>query len=96
MFLSRDKKKRIFNKIYFIHLFHWPLSVHLRGVQGGLLVHGLDPIDQSLENVGYVFQRAHIQNGKNVRVLVIVRAHQGQGIVQEVTPRRHHALARRQ
>lgn len=57
-------------------LFILPLSVHLWGVQRGLLVHGLYPVDESLENVGHVFQRAHVQDRKNVGVLVIVGAHQ--------------------
>lgn len=53
-----------------------PLSIHLWGIQSGLLVHGLNPVDKSLENVGHVFQGAHVQHRKNVRVLVIVGAHQ--------------------
>lgn len=57
--------------------FNLPLSVHLWGVQSRLLVHGLDPVDKSLENVGHVFERAHVQYGKNIRVLIIVGAHQG-------------------
>lgn len=55
---------------------HLPLSIHLRGVQGGLLVHGLYPVDKSLKNVCHVLQRAHIQHRKHIRMLIIVGSHQ--------------------
>lgn len=69
-----------------------PLSIHLWGVQCGLLVHGLYPVDESLENIGHMLERADIQDRKHIRMLVFVRAHQWQSVVQEVTSRRHHAL----
>lgn len=66
-----------FSWFFFVLFFlNGPLSVHLWGVQSGLLVHGLYPVDESLENVGHVFQRAHVQYRKNIGVLVIVGAHQ--------------------
>lgn len=55
---------------------HLPLSIHLWRVQGGLLIHGFNPVDKSLENVSHMLQRAHVQHWKHIRVLIIVGAHQ--------------------
>ena len=40
----------------FPHFLDLPLSIYLWGVQCGLLIHGLYPVDESLEDVGHMLQ----------------------------------------
>ena len=48
----------------------------------------LHVVDERVEHVGHVLQRADVQHRQGVRVLVAVRAHQRQGVVEEVAPGR--------
>lgn len=62
--------------MHFLVFLNSPFSVHLRSIKCRLLVHGLNPVDESLKDIGHVLQRAHVQHRKHVRMLIVVGAHQ--------------------